>query len=77
MFLIHAIFCRTQIQEKEWQLEEINKNIQNPHNDLEYNKIVKEELEALLKKYGMKKLTYAIDIITTKNKQNFNFGDSS
>ncbi len=65
--------AKEELQEKEWQLEEVYKNTQNVQKESEYDKIVKEELEVLLKKYGMKKLTYAIDVITAKNKQNFNF----
>ncbi len=66
--------AKTDLQEKEWQLNEINKKssneTDNSEKDSEYDKIVKEELEILIKKFGIKDLTYAIDIITAKNKQN-------
>lgn len=65
--------AKAELQEKEWQLDKITKNSQNIQNDSEYDKIVKEELEMLIKKYGIKKLTYAVDVITSKNKKNFNF----
>ncbi len=51
---------------KEKQLEVFeSKNEKNIDNDTESNEVVKEELESLIKKYGMKDLTYAIDSITS------------
>ena len=56
-----------EIEEKDWQLSELTKKFgynQNSH-ETESDKIVKEELESLIKKYGMKELTYAVDVITS------------
>jgi len=51
---------------KEKQLEVFeSKNEKNIDNDTESDEVVKEELESLIKKYGMKDLTYAIDSISS------------
>jgi len=51
---------------KEKQLEVFeSKNEKNTDNDTESDEVVKEELESLIKKYGMKDLTYAIDSISS------------
>ncbi len=51
---------------KEKQLEVFeSKNEKNIDNGTESNEVVKEELESLIKKYGMKDLTYAIDSISS------------
>ena len=52
------------LEEKHWKLFE-SKNEKVTDNDNESDKIVKEELESLIKKYGMKDLTHAIDSISS------------
>jgi len=52
------------LEEKQLEVFE-SKNEKNIDNDIESDKIVKEELESLIKKYGMKDLTYAIDSISS------------
>jgi len=52
------------LEEKQWKTFE-SKNEKNIDNDTESDKVVKEELESLIKKYGMKDLTYAIDSISS------------
>lgn len=52
------------LEEKQLEIFE-SKNEKNIDNDIESDEVVKEELESLIKKYGMKDLTYAIDSITS------------
>ena len=56
-----------ELQEREWQLQEIDKK--QSKRETESEKIVKEELNSLLKKYGIKELTYAIDVITSTKRR--------
>ena len=56
-----------ELQEKEWQLQEIDKK--QSKTETEPERIVKEELNSLLKKYGIKELTYAIDVITSTKRR--------
>ena len=52
------------LEEKQLEIFE-SKNEKNIDNDIESDEVVKEELESLIKKYGMKDLTYAIDSISS------------
>ena len=52
------------LEEKQWKILESKKE-QTIDIDTESDKVVKEELESLIKKYGMKDLTYAIDSISS------------
>ncbi len=52
------------LEEKQWKIFE-SKNEKSIDNDTESDKVVKEELESLIKKYGMKDLTCAIDSISS------------
>ncbi len=52
------------LEKKQWKVFESKKK-KNADNDTESDKVVKEELESLIKKYGMKDLTYAIDSISS------------
>ena len=59
----------TELKENQLQINEMNKKksenkIQEPFKS-ELDMLVKDELEFLIKKYGMKELTYAIDVITS------------
>ena len=61
--------AETELQENESQINELDeKDSENNFQESvvsESNKLVKDELEFLIKKYGMKELTYAIDVITS------------
>lgn len=65
-------YYKNKLEDTETELEEnqleINKfNEKDPRDSVisESDKLVKDELEFLIKKYGMKELTYAIDVITS------------
>ena len=48
------------------KIEELEHQLTNNSNSSpELDNLVKEELEFLIKKYGMKELTYAVDVITS------------
>ncbi len=52
-----------------------SKTLQKKYNkNLESDNIVKEELEFLIKKYGMKEITYVVDVITTSKSIKNNHG---
>ena len=61
--------AETELQENESQINELDeKDSQNNFQESvvsESDELVKDELEFLIKKYGMKELTYAIDVITS------------
>jgi len=52
------------LEKKQWKVSGSKKK-KNVDINTESDKVVKEELESLIKKYGMKDLTYAIDSISS------------
>jgi len=52
------------LEEKQWKVLESKKE-QTIDSDTESDKVVKQELESLIKKYGIKDLTYALDSISS------------
>ena len=62
--------AKTELEENQMQINELDeKNLESDNsqkvNTSESDDMVKDELEFLIKKYGMKELTYAIDVITS------------
>ena len=57
--------AETELQENQLEINEFNEEDSQEPIISESDKLVKDELEFLIKKYGMKELTYAIDVITS------------
>ena len=57
--------AETELQENQFEINEFNDEDSQEPVISESDKLVKDELEFLIKKYGMKELTYAIDVITS------------
>ena len=62
--------AETELEENQIQINELDEknledNYEQKSNISESDEMVKDELEFLIKKYGMKELTYAIDVITS------------